>query len=88
LNSNLKGLDVFEKLDSDFEEKVNKCDEIIRIFKEMEENKKLKKLCLENKKVVSEAAKNFLSELEFFLQPFKYQNYNESSNKIFIKPEF
>ena len=88
LNSNLKGLDVFEKLDSDFEEKVNKCDEIIKIFKEMEENKKLKKLCLENKKVVSEAAKNFLSELEFFLQPFKYQNYNESSNKIFIKPEF
>ena len=88
LNSNLKGLDVFEKLDSDFEEKVNKCDEIIRIFKEMEENKKLKKLCLENKKVVSEAAKNFLSELEFFLQPFKYQNYNESSNKIHIKPEF
>ncbi len=88
LNSNLKGLDVFEKLDSDFEEKVNKCDEIIRIFKEMEENKKLKKLCLENKKIVSEAAKNFLSELEFFLQPFKYQNYNESSNKIFIKPEF
>jgi hypothetical protein len=54
----------------------------------MEENKKLKKLCLENKKVVSEAAKNFLSELEFFLQPFKYKNYNESSNKIFIKPEF
>ena len=88
LNSNLKGLDVFEKLDADFEEKVNKCDEIIKIFKEMEENKKLKKLSLENKKVVSEAAKNFLSELEFFLQPFKYQNYNESSNKIHIKPEF
>ena len=89
LNNNLKGLDVFEKLDSDLEDKVSKCDEVIKIFKEMEENKKLKKLCNENKNVVvAEAAKNFLSELEFFLQPFKYQNYNESSNKIHIRPEF
>jgi hypothetical protein len=89
LANNLKGLDVFEKLDQEFEDKVNKCDEIIKLFKEMEENKKLKMLC-ENKKVMggvaSEAAMNFLSELEFFLQPFRYQSYNDSANKIHIRP--
>jgi Zn-dependent M16 (insulinase) family peptidase len=39
LNSNLKGLDVFEKLDADFEEKVNKCDEIMDdIISELDDN--------------------------------------------------